>query len=234
MKSKNKFFDYLVFIPAKGTSSGLKNKNLKKIGKLTLLEKTIKFAKKIPVNKLVFVSTDSKKIQKISKKNKAKCDFLRSKILSKKDSDIKDALIEFFDKIEKEKKPYIFKKIIILMPTQPFRKMNDLIKGTKLLQKKIKSVVSVKNLERSDNFIWKLKKNLINLKNNLIGENRQFINKINYTPCGSFYILWTKDLKKMNRIFIKPAKYVVTKFPYNLDINEEIDLKISNKILEII
>ena len=50
-----------------GGSKGVKNKNLRKIGNLTLIEKSIKIAKKLKNIRQIIVSTDSDKITRIAK-----------------------------------------------------------------------------------------------------------------------------------------------------------------------
>ena len=55
-------------ITARGGSKGIKNKNLKKIGKLSLIEKTCKNIKKTNFFDKVFCSSDSKKNFKYFKK----------------------------------------------------------------------------------------------------------------------------------------------------------------------
>ena len=63
---KNK---YIAFIFARGGSVGIKNKNLQKIGKKTLLEITLNISKKIFHSRNIYVSTDSTKIKSIAIKS---------------------------------------------------------------------------------------------------------------------------------------------------------------------
>ena len=58
----------IAIIPVRKKSKSIKNKNLIKIGKYSLLERTILIAKKSKFIDEVFVSTDCKKMYKISKK----------------------------------------------------------------------------------------------------------------------------------------------------------------------
>jgi len=68
MRKKN--LKILIIIPARKNSKRLKNKNLLKINNKSLIQRTIDEAKKIVPNKNILVSTDSKIILKIAKKNK--------------------------------------------------------------------------------------------------------------------------------------------------------------------
>ena len=72
----------VAFIFARGNSKGIKNKNLLRFKKTTLLGHAINQAKRINNVQQVFVSSDSKKILKYAKKYKAKIPFLRPKKLS--------------------------------------------------------------------------------------------------------------------------------------------------------
>ena len=67
-----------ILIPARSGSTRVKNKNLQKIGKMSLLEKKIKICKSLKIGKVV-VSTNSKKIAKLANNFKAEIPFLRPK-----------------------------------------------------------------------------------------------------------------------------------------------------------
>ena len=90
-----------IFIPARSGSKRVKNKNLQKINGISLLEKKIQTCKKIPKIKIV-VSTNSKKIAYVAKKNGAHVPFLRkekyatSKASSISDTAFKSATLKSF------------------------------------------------------------------------------------------------------------------------------------------
>ena len=58
----------IAVIPARGGSKQIKNKNLKKIKGISLVARTIKFAKSINLINEIVVSSDSEKILNESKK----------------------------------------------------------------------------------------------------------------------------------------------------------------------
>ena len=70
----------LIFIPARGGSEGIKNKNLVKINKKPLIKFTIDLAKKIKKYD-IFVSSDSKKIINYCKSLGVKINYVRPKKL---------------------------------------------------------------------------------------------------------------------------------------------------------
>ena len=69
----------LAIIPARGGSKGIKNKNIKKLCGYPLIAWTILTAKKSKYIKQIVVSTDSKKIAKVSRKYGATVPFIRPK-----------------------------------------------------------------------------------------------------------------------------------------------------------
>ena len=74
------------FIFARKGSQGIKNKNLLKFKKTSLLGNSILQSRKSRYIQRTFVSTDSKKIAKEAKRNKAEVPFIRPKHLAKNKS----------------------------------------------------------------------------------------------------------------------------------------------------
>ncbi len=128
----------ICIIPARGGSKGLKNKNILKLNKLPLIAYPIKAAKSSKYIDKIIVTTDSKKIAKISKNYGAEIPFLRPKKISQDRSTteetLKHALLEY-EKITKVK----FDICVFLTCTDIFRKISwidevilNLIKNPKL------------------------------------------------------------------------------------------------------
>ena len=120
-----KKYELLIIIPARSGSKQIKNKNLVKINKHPLISYSIAAAHKIKVNKkIIFCSTDSKKIKNIAASYGATIPFLRPKKISgNKSRDLEfvnHSLINFF------KNNKIFKFGLILRPTSPIRKVSSL------------------------------------------------------------------------------------------------------------
>ena len=210
-------YKYLFFIPAREGSKGLKNKNIRKIGKKSLLEITVNHADRFKLkSSYIYVSTDSHKYKKIVEKKNYSIPFLRSKKNSGDNANIIDAILEFIHK-SKDK----FENIILLQPTSPYRRINLFKDKLKLLDKnRFKSIVSIKNLNRSEEMIFKLNKNKKILLKKTFKQslNRQKNNKL-FTPCGCFYATKSKLLKKNKSFYNSPVYGVETHFPYNIDID---------------
>ena len=69
----------LAIIPARSGSKGIKNKNIKKLNKVTLIEKAYAVARKSKIFDQIIISTDSVLYQNLMKKRKIDIFSLRSK-----------------------------------------------------------------------------------------------------------------------------------------------------------
>lgn len=219
---------FLTFIPARSGSVGIKNKNIKKLGNKFLLEHTVNFIKKINLkNNFIYVSTDSKVYLNLLKKYSLNSNLLRSKKNSKSNSKIESSVFEFLNHKLIKKQKLNFDYIILLLPTQPFRSYQLFKKALEVLKKKSKGIISIKNLDRSSKYIFKVKSNKILIKNKMTSTNRQFVNS-NFTPCGCFYIIKFSEFLKHKSFFIPKMNYLISSFPQNIDVDSPVDLEIAN------
>ena len=151
-------------IPARSGSKRIKNKNLLRLGKKSLLEITIEQSLKTKEINQTFVSTDSKKYKKISIAAGASVPYLRNKKIS---GDLSTDLECFKDFLKQLKKRNIETPNIIvhLRPTYPYRE-----KG--LISSCIKKFLKLKGKADSLRTIYKLKENIQKMwlldKNNFI------------------------------------------------------------------
>jgi len=132
----------ICFIPARGGSKGIRNKNLKLFGKKPLIVYTIQTALNSKLFDYVIVSTDDKKIANVSKKHGAIVPFLRPKNLSTDTATFDDVLIHGVKTLLK--KGFEFEIIVARDCTVPFIDKNDMSGAIKLLKKsKCDSVFTV-------------------------------------------------------------------------------------------
>ena len=85
MEKNFKSKDLILFIPARSGSTRIKNKNLQKIGKKSLIQNKIKVCLETNLGPVI-VSTNSKKIAKVAKRSGAIIPYLRPKIISSSNS----------------------------------------------------------------------------------------------------------------------------------------------------
>lgn len=169
----------LIIIPAKSLSTRIKDKNFKLLGKKSLLEIKIKNCLKSKIGK-VFVSTDSKKIAKLSKKFGACVPFLRPKKYSNSKSSMMSCVLHTLRKIKKEK--YFQPKYVALLPiTYPFISFKEIKKAFSCL-KKNKNIDSVCSYTKSANHPYEfidLNKNMIHF--NLIKFKKKYFSDFERT-----------------------------------------------------
>lgn len=116
----------IIFIPARGGSRRIKNKNMQKLGKKPLINFALQNA--FQLSNSVFVSTDDEKIASYSKKFGAEI-HQRPKYLSKDKSSIEDAATHCFKNYENK-----FDKnqtIVILSACSPFINSKTIMEGVK-------------------------------------------------------------------------------------------------------
>lgn len=218
----NKIF---AFIPARGGSKGIPNKNIKLFNGKPLIEWTIVSALKSKLISKVIVSSDSQKILSISKKLGAET-VLRPKSISG-DFATTESAIKHYIKNTKES----FDTIVLLSPTSPIRKMSDIDNAIKEFKsKKLDSCFSASILV--DFLIWKLnkKKKYVSINYNFKNRGTRQKRDLNYVENGSIYVFKTKLIKYYNnRIAGKIGIYLM-----NFWQSFEIDVKDDWKLLETI
>lgn len=135
------------FIFARGGSKGIRNKNLMKINRYTLVEHSIIFAKKLNIFENIFISSDSSQILDIGHKRNIKT-IKRPKRLSLDNS---PEWLAWQHAISYAKKKYgNFDLFVSLPPTAPLRSKTDIVNSIK----KIKSCDAVITYKKSHSNPW--------------------------------------------------------------------------------
>tara|TARA_Y100000768_G_scaffold113266_1_gene83468 strand:+ start:23717 stop:24430 length:714 start_codon:yes stop_codon:yes gene_type:complete len=231
---KKKIKKFLCIIPARAGSKGVKNKNVKLLGGKPLIYWTIKEALKIKEFSKVLVSTDSKKIQNISKKYGAECPFLRPKNISK-DKSLTIDVIKHAVKYLNSKNFDNFEYIVLLQPTSPFRKKIDIKNAIRkfLRNKKASSLISVVEVGDFHPARMYYIKNNILIKNKMsetdVGTPRQKLKKI-YLRNGAIYIIKKKNINK-NFLGTLPIGYLMAR-DRSLNIDDNYDFKIAQDYIK--
>tara|TARA_Y100000590_G_scaffold141270_3_gene162069 strand:- start:12592 stop:13194 length:603 start_codon:yes stop_codon:yes gene_type:complete len=191
----------LVIIPARGGSKRLPGKNIKLLNGKPLIQYTIEYARKIFDDDIICMTTDSVEIKKVVENIGLKVPFLRPKEFAKDSSSTDDVIrhtLKWYNK--KNYKPEI---IILLQPTSPFRKIEDIKKALKKFSNEIDMVVSVK---------------------------KGYKDKLEYN--GSLYIINVNSIIKKNiNQFTKVKKYVMHNPIFSIDIDTDLDWKDAKNII---
>ncbi len=205
----------LTIIPARGGSKGIKNKNLMRIGRYTLLEHVKNIIK--PIEKkldYVWVSTDSIKIINHCKKIGLNTPFVRPKKFSSDFANISDVLlhsINFLEKKVKQKADYI----LLLEPTSPLRKINNLKSCLdKCIDEDLDSCWTISSVDSKYHPFKQFKKSGDNInfffkKGKSIYARQQLSQTFNKN--GEAYVLNINSFKKNKKILGKKKGFIICK-----------------------
>ncbi len=221
--------ELIIIIPSRSGSKGIKNKNIIKINNKPLLYYSIKTALKFKCkNKVVFCSTDSKKIAQISESFKVKVPFLRPKNISG-DLSLDIEYVNHALKKFSENKT-IFKFGLILRPTSPKRNLSILQMAYNRFKKS--NYDSLRSIIESPYPVYKQwfieKKTLKSVIKSNIYEHynapRQILRKT-YAQSGNFEFFKINYKVKINSISGKKIGYYLTTNKLENDIDTMKDLK---------
>tara|TARA_E500000178_G_scaffold342217_1_gene387115 strand:- start:426 stop:1106 length:681 start_codon:yes stop_codon:yes gene_type:complete len=216
----------IAIIPARGGSKRIKNKNLKNFFGKPLISYSILAAKKSKLFKRIIVSTDDKKIKKISEKYGAEVPFLRPKNISGDKTKAQDVFIHAIRYLERKKVKFNY--VCGIYPTAPLLQIKDLIQGFKKV-KKWNYVFSACKHEKSviRSFILNKNKKINFIKPNFINKNTQELPDSFY-DAGQFYWADKKSWLNQNMYLLKGSLVEVDK-KFVQDVDYIHDLKILKK-----
>lgn len=211
----------ICIIPARAGSERIKNKNLILINKKPLIAHVIKIVRKTKIFSRIIVTTNSKKIAKISISAGADVPFLRSSSLSGPNTTIKATIQDCIKKLKSENIKYHF----CVFPTAILLEPNDLISAYKLIKKEnfncVLAVTENKTFFRSFikkkkliDFFWK--KNSKKMSQEL---------KSAYSDSGTFYIFKTSNYIKSTRILPNNSSFFLIDKYKGINVDDKNDLK---------
>ena len=224
MKKKN-----ICLIPARGGSKRIKNKNIKLFNNHPLISYAIKASKKSKIFDRVIVSTDSKKIAKISIKYGAEIPFLRSKNIS---TDKSTTLSVIKDVIKRLKLYERYEFICVIYATAVRVSDKDLYNA----QKKIKSDKSDMLISVTEFDYPPLRALKINNKNFLEFNWKQYAPKRSQDlpklirDAGQFYIYRISSISKIKNVIPKKTSFFMLRRYNAIDIDTPEDLELLKKI----
>jgi len=142
----------LALVAARKDSKEIKNKNLLKIGKKSIVSIATSVSLKIKIIDYTILSSDSPKILDLVKNNKKIFKIKRSSFLARDNTPMlpvmKNAISCFENKFNR-----LVSSLIILDPTSPLRQINDVKNAIKIFKnKKLDLLVSVNKAEHNPYF----------------------------------------------------------------------------------
>lgn len=222
----------LVIIPARGGSKGIPHKNIKELGGKPLICYTIDIARKFTSDDNICVSTDDNTIIKLVENYGLKIPFIRPEYLASDNAGTNGVLLHALNFYEQ--RGILFDIVVLLQPTSPFRRVEDIIEAIKLYDEGIDMVTSVipaKCNPYYDGFEDNEEGLLAISKGDGTIERRQDAPSV-WQQNGAIYIINPKQLKVkgltgMTRI----RKYVMDEF-HSMDLDNMLDWKIAEIMLK--
>ena len=186
--------EILAIIPARKGSKRLPNKNNLKIGKDSLVEKSIKAALKSKIIDNIVVTSNDKIVLKLENKFKNVNFIKRPDKLSNSKSRLSEVCNHAAQKLKKR-----FYYIILLQPTSPFRTNKHIDRAiNKVIKYRAEGLISISSTQNKEkNYFYIKKKYLSKITKNNNSKFKRF--QFN----GAIYIIKTNLLKKMKSFFIK-------------------------------
>ena len=224
----------LAIIPARGGSKGIPGKNIKMFAGKPLLVHSIEAALKCSLVNRTVVSTDDDKIAEIAKAHGAQV-IKRPDELATDTSLLIDAIRHAVREVEEEGEDVDI--VIILEPTSPYRRTEDLEKCIHvLLENKADSVATFTNSHVSPHRLWRVSEDVVEpfIEGAVPWLPRQKQPKA-FELTGQIYGLGKKALfENENSISTLSGRIfpVITPRETALDIDTELDFMMAEKIME--
>jgi CMP-N,N'-diacetyllegionaminic acid synthase len=183
---------FLGIIPARKGSKRLLNKNNRKIGKISLTEKTIRSALKCKMLNAIAISSDDNKVLKTASKFPNIKYIKRPKKLANSTAKLTDVCKHVIKKITEN-----FDYCVLLQVTSPLRTPKHIDQAIKkVLKNKALGLISVTTSKNDE-------KNYYHIRNSHIYKcqvDKKIVSK-KYQFNGSIFIMKTSYLKKKNLLF---------------------------------
>jgi CMP-N-acetylneuraminic acid synthetase len=230
MENKN----VLAVIPARGGSKGIPGKNIKQFAGKPLIAHSIEASLNCPLINRTVVSTDDDKIAKVAAAHGAQV-IKRPAELAADSSLVIDAIKHAVLKVEEDGHAVDF--VLLLEPTSPFRRAEDLEKCVQvLLDDKADSVATFTDAHVSPNRLWRVSDDTVEpyIKGAVPWLPRQKQPKA-HELTGQIYGLSRKLLfEKADSISLLLGRKfaVITPRETALDIDTELDFMIAEKVME--
>lgn len=218
----------LVVIPARGGSKGLPGKNIKNLCGKPLIAYSIDIARAITSDDNICVSTDDIEIKNVVEKYGLFVPFIRPSELATDTATTNDVLLHAIDFYEKQGKVYDI--ILLLQPTSPLRKIEEVKEAISIYQNDVDMVVSVTKSHAPAVLCQENKSGYIELIYNKKATGRQLLTTL-YEFNGAIYVINVNSLKSKGLGgFDKRIKYEMTK-ESSIDIDDIYDFYLVESIL---
>lgn len=223
----------LFIIPARGGSKGIPGKNIRPMGGIPLICRSIDIARKFVDDKDICVTTDSDEIIDVVKKHGMDVPFKRPDYLATDTASSYDVLIHALDFYKEKGIEYDW--MVLLQPTTPFRKEEDLRKMLDMMTDDLDMVVSVKQAETNPYYNCYSVNEKGFLQKFIMSQNsgygRQQAKPAIYEKNGSVYVIKISSLRKQKINDFKKVRLYEMDKVYSIDLDEPLDWIFAEAVL---
>lgn len=221
--------DILVVIPARGGSKGLPGKNIKMLCGKPLIAYSIDVARAITSDENICVSTDDHHIIDVVENYGLKVPFVRPAEYATDTATTNDVLLHAVDFYARQGRHY--SKLLLLQPTSPLRKVEEVQDAINLFRDDIDMVVSVMKSHAPAVLCNDNQDGFIELVYNKKAQGRQSLPTF-YEFNGAIYVINIEALKEKGLAgFDKRIKYVMPK-ESSIDIDDIYDFMLIERIMK--
>ena len=225
----------LGLIPARGGSKGLPRKNIKPLLGKPLIAWTIEQSLASKYLDRVVVSTDDKEVAEISKKYGAEVPFMRPKELAEDNAKGIDVVLHTIDWLEENDQRKQYDLLMLLQPTSPLRKSEDIDKVIELLfLKKAKEIVSVCEVDHHPLWANTLPENgcMKNfIRKEIMNKNRQEL-PVYYRLNGAIYLAYCDYIREQKSFLGSETFAYIMPKERSIDIDDDIDFRLAKILLD--
>jgi len=213
---------FLVVIPARKGSKGIPGKNRKLLNGKPLIQYTFDFALENFERSQIYVSTDDEVIRQLAEQNRIMTPELRPSQLATDQTSMQDVLKYIIAK--QEAVGNLYQGIILLQPTSPFRRPQDLVEMMNLFNDSVEMVVSVKESKLNPyfNLFEENERGFLQKSKNSTAVNRQGAPQV-FAYNGSIYLIRVDSLKATNISDFSKVRKCVMPTEFSVDIDDPLD-----------
>jgi CMP-N,N'-diacetyllegionaminic acid synthase len=223
--------EILFLIPARGGSKGIPQKNIKLLSGKPLIYYAIDSARVLSVDENICVSTDDDSISEIVSNYGLDIPFKRPHEFATDTSGTYEVILHALNHYETKGKS--FDVVVLLQPTSPFRKSNQITEALKLFSTNIDMVVSVKETKSNPYYVLfeEDMEGFLRKSKEATFTRRQDCPKV-WELNGAIYILNVQSLKQKHMTeFDRIVKYPMDDLT-SIDIDDQIDWMFCEFLIE--
>lgn len=212
--------EILYIIPARGGSKGIPHKNIKLLAGKPLICYSIDVARALTSDENICVSTDDDEIIKVVENYGLKVPFKRPEYLATDTATTYEVLLHAIEYYESRGKQYDV--VVLLQPTSPLRKVEQVKEALAIYRDNLDMVVSVRKSHEASVLCTENKKGFLELCFNKSGRRRQDM-AFFYEYNGAIYIINIENLKKYSLEGLTQKRKYVMDDRSSIDIDTPLD-----------